>query len=113
MPYTSRIDCKRGRSQHACSEKEVPRSAVESIEWGDNWVRALERAIDECEDIVLVLSPDFCNSEWAETERTSALKRKARPLTLRPCDHLPNFPRFLRQVQAIDVSSDALFEQNY
>ena len=36
---------------------------TESIGWGENWVRALERAIDECEQIVFVLSPDFCNSE--------------------------------------------------
>src|SRR4051794_13487443 len=88
--------------------------------WGDNWVTALERAIDECEHIVFVLSPDFCNSEWVEVERTSSiaddpsgLKRKVRPLMLRPCSTLPNFPRFLKQVQTIDVSTNALFEQNY
>ena len=63
----------------------------ESIGWGENWVRALERALDECENVVFVLSPDFCNSEWAEVERTSSiardpggLKRKVRPLMLRP-----------------------------
>jgi hypothetical protein len=93
---------------------------IESIGWGDNWVRALERALDECENIVFVLSPDFCNSEWVEVERTSSiaddpagLKRKLRALTLRPCRDLPAFPRFLLQVQEIDVSSIALFEQNY
>ena len=93
---------------------------IESIGWGDNWVRALERAIDECRYIVFVLSPDFCNSEWVEVERTSSiaddpsgLKRKVRPLMLRPCRDLPTFPRFLRQVQAIDVSTNSLFEQNY
>jgi hypothetical protein len=93
---------------------------IESIGWGDNWVRALERAIDECGDIVFILSPDFCNSKWVEVERTSAisgdpsgLKRKARPLLLRECKHLPTFPRFLRQVQMIDVSTVALFEQTY
>src|SRR4051794_2063261 len=85
---------------------------AESIGWGDNWVRALERALDECTDIVFVLSPDFCNSEWVEVERTSSLadhpsglKRKIRPLMLRDCRHLPTFPRFLRQVQALDVST--------
>ncbi len=90
---------------------------IESIGWGDNWVMALERAIDECAYIVFVLSPDFCNSEWVEVERTSsnpaALKRKVRPLTLHPCRHLPTFPRFLRQSQAIDVSSGALFNESY
>jgi len=90
---------------------------AESIGWGDNWVRVLEHALDECEYIIFVLSPDFCNSEWVEVERTSSFAddpraHKVRPLTLRPCRHLPTFPRFLRQVQAIDVSG-ALFEQNY
>src|SRR5690242_8368636 len=46
---------------------------IESIGWGENWVRALERALDECEFVVFVLSPDFCNSEWAEVERTSSI----------------------------------------
>ena len=32
---------------------------------------------------------------------------------LHPCRDLPSFPRFLRQVQAIDVSTSSLFEQNY
>jgi hypothetical protein len=93
---------------------------IESIGWGDNWVRALERAIDECKYVVFILSPNFCNSEWVEVERTSSiagdpsgLKRKVRPLMLRPCRDLPTFPRFLRQVQAIDVSTSSLFEQNY
>jgi TIR domain/NB-ARC domain len=93
---------------------------AESIGWGDNWVRALERALDECTDIVFVLSPDFCNSEWVEVERTSSLadnpsglKRKIRPLMLRECRHLPTFPRFLRQVQTLDVSTQTSFEANY
>ncbi|MBV8904943.1 MAG: toll/interleukin-1 receptor domain-containing protein, partial [Acidobacteriia bacterium] len=92
---------------------------IESIGWGENWVKALERALDECEFVVFVLSPDFCNSQWVEVERTSSiaddpagLKRKVRPLMLRPCRDLPTFPRFLRQVQAIDVS-DGSFETNY
>src|SRR5579864_8228346 len=93
---------------------------IESIGWGQNWVRALERALDECEFVVFVLSPDFCNSEWVEVERTSsiaddpgALKRKVRPLMLRPCRDLPTFPRFLRQIQAVDVSTGENFETNY
>jgi len=93
---------------------------IESIGWGDNWVKALERAIDECRYVVFVLSPDFCNSEWVEVERTSSiaddpsgLKRKVRPLMLCDCRNLPTFPRFLRQVQMIDVSTGSLFEQNY
>jgi hypothetical protein len=93
---------------------------AESIEWGDNWVRTLERALDECTDIVFILSPDFCNSKWVEVERTSSIatdpsgsKCKLRPLLLSDCAHLPTFPRFLRQVQMLSVATTALFEQNY
>ncbi|MBV8818347.1 MAG: TIR domain-containing protein, partial [Acidobacteriaceae bacterium] len=94
--------------------------APESIGWGANWVRALERAVDQCEFIVLVLSPDFCNSKWAEVERTSSiandpagLERKVLPLMLRDCVGLPDFPRFLRYVQTIDVSTGEKFEESY
>jgi tetratricopeptide (TPR) repeat protein len=93
---------------------------AESIGWGDNWVRALERALDECTQIILVLSPDFCNSEWVEVERTSSLaddpsglKRKVRPLMLHDCRSLPTFPRFLKQIQSLDVSTPSAFEANY
>src|SRR5271170_4467016 len=93
---------------------------IESIGWGDNWVRALERAIKECRDIVFVLSPDFCNSEWVEVERTSTiagdpsgLKRKVRPLMLHPCRDLPTFPLFLLPVHTIDVSTNTAFEESY
>ena len=93
---------------------------AESIGWGDNRVRALERALDECTYIVFVLSPDFCNSEWAEVERTSSLaddpaglKRKVRPLMLRDCGALKTFPRFLWQAQTLDVSTQTSFEANY
>ena len=88
----------------------------ESIEWGENFVVSLERGIDECEFFVAVLSPEFVQSKWVELERTSAmaddpagLKRKIRPLLLRPCE----VPRFLKPIQLIDVSSEALFEENY
>ena len=88
----------------------------ESIGWGANWVVALEEGIDECQHIVLVLTPDFCASEWTKLERTvamaddpSGLKRRLRPLLLKPCE----VPRFLKPVQQIDVSSTAKFEAAY
>jgi TIR domain len=91
----------------------------ESIGWGQNWVRALGQGIDECRFIVFVLSPDFCNSEWAQVERTSSLadnpgnwQQKVRPLMLRPCRDLATFPRFLRPIQPIDVFP-SVFDQNY
>src|SRR5215472_6552421 len=57
---------------------------IESIGWGQNWVTALERALDECEFVVFVLSPDFCNSEWAEVERTSSIADDAGGLEVWP-----------------------------
>src|SRR5947209_15122966 len=72
----------------------------ESIEWGANWVVALERGIRECGEIVCVLSPDFCRSKWVEVERTSAfatdpagIRKKIRPLMFRECRDLPEFPQ--------------------
>jgi tetratricopeptide (TPR) repeat protein len=88
----------------------------ESIGWGANFVVSLEKGIDECEFLMVVLSPDFVQSKWAELERTSAIaddpagtKRKMRPLLLRACE----VPRFLKPVQQIDVSTVGLFEENY
>ena len=64
----------------------------QSIQWGDNFVLALEKGIDESDIVVAVLSPDFCKSEWATIERTSAmvedpagLRRRLRPLMRKPC----------------------------
>jgi tetratricopeptide (TPR) repeat protein len=55
-----------------------------------------------------------------EVERTSGiaddpggLKRKILPLMLQPCQDLPTFPRFLRPVQSIDVSTTEAFEAEY
>ena len=88
-----------------------------SIHWGDNFVLTLEEGLNGCEYFVPILSPDFCESKWVLIERTSILaddpaneKRKVRPLMLRSCRHLPIF---LKQVQSIDVSTDALFDANY
>jgi hypothetical protein len=80
----------------------------ESIAWGANFVVTLEKAIDECEFLIPVLSPAFLQSQWAERERTAAT-HKLRPLLLCECD----VPAFLRTTQTIDVSTSALFEANY
>src|ERR1700682_3867674 len=85
----------------------------ESIEWGANFVLSLEQGIDTCDYFLAVLSPDFVRSKWVELERTSAisddpagLKRNIRPLLLRPCE----LPRFLKPIQSIDASTQALFD---
>lgn len=90
----------------------------ESITWGANWVVELEKGIDSCDTIVIILSPDYCKSEWALIERTSSmaddpagLKKKVRPLLLKPYEDL--LPRFLKPIQSIDVSTDDKFEKQY
>jgi len=90
----------------------------ESIAWGANAVTELEKGIDDCDSVILCLSPDFCRSEWTKLERTSSmaddpggLKRKLRPLLIEPCSDL--LPRFLKPVQHIDVSTPKKFEENY
>jgi len=90
----------------------------ESIAWGANWVFELEKGIESADSVVLVLSPNFCKSEWASIEQSSArltdaagLKRRLRPLLLEPCDN--EMPPFLQAIQQIDVSTNDLFEKNY
>ena len=89
----------------------------ESVEWGENVVLALERAIKECEIIVPILSPDYINSEWATVERAAAMmgdptgmKRKLRPLLLKDCDIASTF---LGAISYIDISTTEKFEVNY
>ncbi len=90
---------------------------IESIEWGKNIVDELEKGIDESDIFVPILSPDYCNSEWANRERTSAMfdgpegqKHRLLPLLRQPCKKLP---RFLRPLKHIDVTTDALFKKHY
>ena len=90
----------------------------ESIGWGDNWVLELEKGLDECTFIVLILTPGFCRSEWAKLERTSVMaddpagmKKKIRPLLLKECND--DMPRFLKPIQYIDVTTSETFEKDY
>jgi len=90
----------------------------ESIDWGDNWVLELEKGLKQCDFIVLVLTPDFCQSMWSQKERTAAMaalrpamRQRIQPLLLKDCGDL--LPLFLQDIQYIDVSSNEKFEKNY
>jgi hypothetical protein len=85
---------------------------VESIAWGANWVRELEKGVDEADFVVTVLTPTFLASKWAELERTGAMAKRPdriRPLLRVACEA----PAFLRATQAIIVTTDAKFEEQY
>lgn len=89
----------------------------ESIAWGSNWVIELEKGLDECDVVVLVLTPDYFTSEWTAIEHSSVrtndpagLGKKICPVLLEAC---PDLPAFLRPIQPIDISTAQRFEQAY
>lgn len=82
----------------------------ESIAWSANRVVELENGLNKCEAVVLVLSSDFCRSEWPKIESTSAMvddlagfRSKLRPLLLKPCGE--DLSLFLRARQHIKEGS--------
>jgi hypothetical protein len=90
----------------------------ESISWGANFVVELEKGLDECAFLLLILSPDFCKSEWTRLESTAimaeepaGIKNKIKPLMLRECKK--QLPRFLKPLHYIDISTDEKFEKEY
>ena len=86
--------------------------------WAASRVVELENGIDECEMVVLVLSQDFCCTEWPKIKSTRAMvddtagfSKRLRPLLLEPCEK--DFYRFFGTSQFIDVSTDDKFEAAY
>ena len=72
-----------------------------SIQWGENWVMALEKGLDEADIVVVVLSPDYMDSEWGRFEHNISMiddprniSRKIRPLLLKDFE----IPLFLRHI---------------
>jgi TIR domain/NB-ARC domain len=89
-----------------------------SIQWGDNWVLKLEEGINECDFIVFILTPDFCQSMWSQKEYTAVvaalhpgMKERIKPLLLKECGD--QLPRFFKAINYINVSTDELFESEY
>ena len=70
------------------------------IRKGDNWVRAAQQALDACEGMLLILSPEAVDSDKVMEEWNYALEEKKRvvPLIFREC----KIPARLRLLQHID-----------
>ncbi|MBI3914524.1 MAG: tetratricopeptide repeat protein [Chloroflexi bacterium] len=86
------------------------------IQPGDNIPIALERALPTSRKIALVMSPDFFNSEWTESERAAATifspanrSKRMMPLLVRDCD----IPSMLAPLKYIDFRDAAKFESAF
>jgi tetratricopeptide (TPR) repeat protein len=83
---------------------------------GANFVLAQEKAMAASRHVILVLSPDFVDSEWTAIERTAAmvddpagLGRRLMPILRRDCP----IPPFLAAIQRLDCRTDEEFEAAY
>lgn len=71
---------------------------------GQHWDRAVEDALESCEGMIAVLSPESLASNNVMDEVSYALEQRKLvvPIMLRPCD----IPFRLRRVQYVDFSTD-------
>jgi predicted nucleotide-binding protein len=89
------------------------------IQTGTDWVQETEQALADSRAIVLLLSPDYLNSKWANFETGLALKQFARdrarvlPIVVRDIDPA-GLPSPLRRVQTVDgrrLNTDEIAER--
>jgi hypothetical protein len=75
------------------------------IEGGQNWMDVLDKAIDSCNVMLVVLSPDSERSNNVKKEYRAALHQEkiVIPLEYQPCSHVP-FE--LRDIQWVDFKSN-------
>jgi hypothetical protein len=85
----------------------------ESVEWGENWVLALDQALDDCRWLVLVLSPAFLESGWTAEQWSAVMamdRERILPILRADCDELP---AFLRTIRHLPCRDDDEFEAAY
>src|SRR5882672_3003253 len=80
--------------------------APESIKPGERWAEAIEAAVETCDTMLTVLTPEAVQSRWVSTEMSMAIEREHEgkmtvvPLDLRAC----KVPRMWGQYQRISFS---------
>jgi len=76
---------------------------------GANWNRTIERALNECTGILVVLSPSSVDSDEVQSEWLSALDEKkfVVPILYQPC----RIPFRLKLIQYIDYTSQSLDDE--
>ena len=87
-----------------------------SVEWGENFVLALEKGLEESKHVVIIMSPDYFKSDWAKIERVvtqmqdpANLQRKILPIMRRDTE----IPGFLKSIQYIKCRNNAEFNKEY
>jgi len=83
---------------------------LSGLDGGVRWRIEIEKAIQESQFVLVVLSPDSVASEWVEREYLFSSKhgKKIIPLFYRPCD----LPMYYLNVQYIDVQG-ANYKRNF
>jgi TIR domain len=80
--------------------------APESIKPGERWAEAIEAAVETCDTMLTILTPEAVQSRWVSTEMSMAIEREHEgkmtvvPLDLRAC----KVPRMWAQYQQISFS---------
>ena len=75
--------------------------AQESLEPGSDWIERLQDAIEDCDWLILVITPHYLQSPWSRKERNAALAASRAgkpimiPLLLQDCE-LPHPHEILR-----------------
>jgi len=80
----------------------------EEILPGANWAQEVAKALDRSEVMVILLSPDYLNSQWARRDIEFALTQpkfegRVIPVLLRPSKDVP---WILEELNLIDVTRD-------
>lgn len=86
------------------------------IRAGEDFTLAIDRAINECDAILFVMSPESSRSDWASMELSIARARQmktGKPLIIPVlADKSADPPIFLRMFQYVDMSDPERFDRN-
>jgi HEAT repeat protein len=76
------------------------------IKPGDDWIQALQSAVNECAGIISILSPEYVASNYCRGELARAVRmgRQIFPVLLRPVP-APDWPFEVERLQYIDFSN--------
>jgi|GEM_PF-3007982 len=83
----------------------------QSIQFADNWAIAINQALRECEQMIVVISPDSCGSKMCLKEWIYFTDRDKEiiPIKYRPTE---NFPFLFGDLQWVDMQSPDKYKKN-